>query len=206
MAEAATSQVGIVNAALARLGSTDRLTSIDDNHNSAKRAKAAWRDLRRALLIRHPFNFAIGRARLNEDATPPAFGWRARFALPADCVRWLPPAPGDRGYFDGEREGDFILTNARAPLPCRYIRDVEEVPSWSPGFVMAMTIGLAQWISMGITESVGMQDRLDQIADRAIREAKRVDGLETGRRQRGAAMVHSDWLTARNRPNFGRYR
>lgn len=207
MAQDLSTQTGIVNAALARLGSTERLTSIDDpTSNSAGRARAVWGDLRRMLLSRHPFNFAIRRAMLNEDGVVPPFGWQRRFHLPEDCLRWLPPAEGDAGSFDGEREGDFILTNRSAPLPVRYIADMPDVSAWSPSFVMAMTVALAEWLAMGITESVGMTDRLVEIADRAIKLAKRLDGLETGRRQRGSVVVHSSWLTARGRSFHGRYR
>ena len=207
MAQDLSTQTGIVNAALARLGSTERLTSIDDpTSSSAARARAVWGDLRRMLLSRHPFNFAIQRHLLNEDGDVPVFGWERQYRVPAGYVRWLPPAEGDADFHEGEREGDMILTNRRGPLPVRCIMDMVDVATWSPAFVMAMTVGLAEWLVMGVTESVGMTDRLVEIAERAIKLAKRIDGLETGRRQRGSVVVHSSWLSARSRSFHGRYR
>lgn len=204
MVQDATTQTGILNAALARLGSTERLTSIDDpTSNTAARARTIWSDMRRLLLSRHPFNFAIARRLLNESGDIPVCGWERQYRLPEDCLRWLPPAVGDRDYYDGEREGDFILTNRRGELPCRYIADRADVTGWSPSFVMAMTVAIAEWVSMGVTESVGMTDRLVEIADRAIKLAKRLDGLETGRRQRGNVVMASSWLSARNRSFHG---
>lgn len=199
----APNQTRIVNAALARLGSTERLSSIDDSSNSARRAKAVWDDMRRALLVRHPFNFAIKRVLLNAAAEAPAFGWDRQFSLPADCLRWLPPAHGSAEWYAGEREGDAILTNAAAPLKFRYIADVAEVPKWSPMFISAATIFIAGWINEGVTQSNTKQQGLDEMADKAIREAKRIDGLETGSTRRGNVVVQSRWLTARNRSTHG---
>jgi hypothetical protein len=114
----AQSSTNILNTALARIGSTERVTSIDDTtSNSAKRANLVWDQLRRALMVRHPWNFAVMRAVLNEAGTTPLFGWKHQYAVPANCLRWLPPAEGEDGYFDGEREGDYILTDREAPLP-----------------------------------------------------------------------------------------
>lgn len=194
-------QTGIVNAALARLGSTDRLTSIESGgSNSAYRAAVLWDDVRRALLARHPWNFAIARKRLNAASPPPQFGYARRFKLPVDCLRWLPPGDrADRDWFEGEVEGGFILSNAAAPLPCRYIRDHDTVSEWPPMFVQAMTICLADWMCEGITQSVGINDRLIELADNAIRLAKRIDGLETGRKRAGGVVVRSEWLGSRRR-------
>jgi len=197
-------QTRIVNAAIARLGGTDKVTSIDDpNSNSARRAKEIWDDMRRALLARHPFNFAIKRALLNAAAEAPAFGYERKFQLPPDCLRWLPPAQGTAESFVGEREGNFILTDAEAPLKIRYIADVTDVPSWSAGFVLAATIFLAGWLNEGVTQSNTKQQSMDEMADEAIRLAKRLDGLETGATRRGAVVSQSSWLQARNRTIYG---
>lgn len=196
-----TTQTGIVNNALTRIGSNDRLVSFDTGGgNTGERARALWDDLRRLLLAMHPWNFAIARAPLNAASAAPEFGYTRKFQLPADCLRWLPP--GDRRedhYFDGELEGRFILTDAVAPLRIRYIRDHTTVSEWSPGFVMAMTQALAEWLSEPVTQSVGMTDRMVEMAERAVKVGKRLDGLETGRRRMGGVVARSDWLAARHR-------
>lgn len=200
----APNQTRIVNAALARLGSVDNVSSINDpNSNSAQRARAIWDDMRRALLVRHPFNFAIRRTLLNLAAEAPAFGYGGKFQLPADCLRWLPPGHGTAEWFEGEREGNFILTDAEAPLKIRYIADVTDVPSWSAGFVLAATIFLAGWLNEGVTQSNTKQQSIDTLADEAIRMAKRIDGFETGATRRGAVVAQSSWLRSRNRAAYG---
>ncbi|MDQ9783100.1 hypothetical protein, partial [Serratia marcescens] len=61
---------------------------------------------------------------------------------------------------------------------------------------------LADCMNEGITQSKGIGDRMLELADRAIREAKRIDGLETGTTRRGAVIAHSRWLSARNRSQY----
>ncbi|NLS27933.1 hypothetical protein S2M10_29350 [Sphingomonas sp. S2M10] len=195
------SQTDIVNAVLARIGSTERLTSIDDpNSNSGRRIAVLWDMARRLLTGMHPWNHAVTRAMLNASAEAPAFGWSYKFRLPNDCLRWLPAAHVDPDYFDAEREGAFLLANMPGPLPIRYIADVETVPAWSPGFVEAMTTCLAAWVSLGVSESLGISDRMADAAERAVRRGKRMDGLETGQRRRGAVVSQSAWLGGRGRP------
>jgi hypothetical protein len=194
------SQLKIVNAALTRLGNNSQLTSMEQGGNVAARFAATWDLVRRALLARHPWNFAIERALLNASGDAPAFGWARRFQLPAGCLRWLPPAQGDADFFEGEREGDYILTDAEAPLKVRFIADHDDVTRWSPGFVEAITHCLAGWVSEGVTQSGRISERADAIADEAVRIGKRLDGLESTPGRRPRAVVASSWLRARNRP------
>jgi hypothetical protein len=194
----------IINAALVRLGNNERITSIDQGTNTAARFAAIWDLVRRALLNRHPWNFAISRAALNAAATAPAFGWDRQFQLPQGCLRWLGPARGEADYFEAEREGDYLLTDAEAPLNIRYIVDHDDVTRWSAGFVEAMTHTLAGWVAEGVTQSGRIAERADAIAAEAVRIAKRIDGLESTAPSRTSPVVRSDWLAARNRPWTGR--
>lgn len=201
----APSKTGIYNNAISRLGSTEFETSIDDStRKTAVRACNLWDDLRRLLLSLHPFNFAIERHRLNESGEVPAFGWERAYRLPQGTLRWLPGTRENDEWFEGEREGDMILTDRAAPIAVRVIMDRPDVTTWSPAFVMAFTLALSEWLSFAVTESMGMTERMMDAAERAVRKAKRMDGLETGRRTRGAATIESTWLKARNRSFYGR--
>jgi hypothetical protein len=210
------SQTQIANNALSRIGSGEVLTSIDDpTSQSARRVRSIWPQLRRAMLARHPFNFAIRRRLLNpagagtpgSDQLPSWDEGLTGYQLPEDCLRWLPPAEDDRHGYEGEREGNFILVRGRwqqtdgapSPLPCRYIADIDEVPTWSPGFVEGFTEALAKLLAQPVTQSATMAQGLHDTAEEAVRLAKRLDGLETGRRRRSGVAVRSDWLSARSR-------
>lgn len=196
----------IANNAIARNGSTQTLTSIDtDSTPTGQRVRGVFDDMRRMLMARHPWNCAIARKTLTEEAEGPAFGWKRRYRLPADCLRWLPGVEGDRGYYAGEVEGGFILTDRAGPIDVRYIRDVTDVPSWSPGLVWAMTHLLAEYLSIPVTQSTGIAAFMDDKADDAIRQAKRIDGLETGRNRRSGLTARSSWLGARRMAWTGPY-
>ncbi|QNQ09249.1 hypothetical protein [Sphingomonas alpina] len=205
MATPGPTQTRIVNGALAELGSTEKITSIDDpTSNSAKRAFAVWPEVLLDLLSRHPWNFALRRAELNVATATPAFGYERQFQLPSGCVRWLPAARDDDDFEEAEREGNFLLTNADT-LRIRYIALIDDVTVWPPAFVRAMTLMLAAAMAEGVTQSEGIKDRLAQRAEDQIAKAKRIDGLETGRTRRGRVSVQSSWLQSRNRSAYGRY-
>ena len=198
------SQAEIVNAALAELGSTSRIVTLADQANPhARTAREVWDVVLDDLLDRHPWNFAIRRVVLNEATEAVSFGYDRAFRLPADCVRWLPPSrfghePGQSGrWFDGEREGDMILTNSDAPLECRYIARIDQPHLWFPAFQKAMVIGLAASMAEAVTQDESIKDRLQERFDRQIRIAKRRDGLESGPRRRHPIILQSDILTAR---------
>jgi hypothetical protein len=200
---AADSPTSILHAALAELGSTERPTSMDDpTNNSARRAHALWPGIVRQLLAQHPWNFAIARATLNVSGVAPTFGWQRRFALPADCLRWLPGDPAHRSTERCEREGDTLVSNATA-MTIRYIALVDDTTRWSPAFVQAAMLALAAAMAEGVTQSEGIKDRLLDRAAKAMRDAKRIDGLETGATQRGGSVTRSSWLRARSRGAYG---
>lgn len=197
------SQTQIVNQALAEIGSTTRLNSLsDDQSETAQRAKAMFPLQLRDLLESHPWNFALRRAQLNEFATPPVHGWERAFQLPADCVRWLPPSRDEAAYFDGEQEGNLLLSNAEAPLLIRYISYVDDTSKWPGSFALTMVYRMAVVLVEGATGSKGTKDRMEEKSLYQLRMAKRRDGLATGQRQRGRVLVRSDLLAARNRAYF----
>lgn len=204
MATGNSGQTAICNAVLAELGSTQRITSIHDGSNHANRFREIWPLVVPFAIVLHPWNFAIGRALLNEAGQKPPFGYARMFTLPADCLRWLPPARGDSDYYEAEREGNFLLTDHAAPLPCRYIRMEDDVARWSPGFTWLVKAFLSPIIAEGVTQSEGIAGRMEELAKSLLPQAKRIDGLETGRRRRAPAIAVSSWLRARGHARYPR--
>lgn len=200
---AAPSQTDIVNGALAELGSTEVLLSIDGNSNSARRVRQFWPEVLRTMLADHPWNFALKRTYLLEDGTPPDFGFKRRFRLPVDLVRWLPFAEGDDAYRRAEREGSFLLADEPGPMPCRYIAYVDDTSTWPPHFATAMKFALAASLAEGITQSESIKDRMVERMREALSRAKRRDGLETGHSERSRPTVSSRWLRARQGAYLG---
>jgi len=189
----------IANRAYVLLGQDSRISSIDDVSNAAQRVKAVWDGARDTVLSLHPWNFATKRQMLERDTeTVPAFGWSYRFRLPADCLRWLPPARDDRDYMFAVEEDGFLLCNDEGPIPARFIYRNEDVTRWSSSFITAMSYQLALEMCESATEQKGLRDRLLNDRDEAVREAKKLDGLASGDRERGNVVAQSRILSARH--------
>ncbi len=200
MANIVTSQTRIANRAFILLGTTARITSVDDPDPLAIQTKDLWHESRRQILVAHPWNCAIRRARLNKAGTVPAFGYSAQFQLPADNLRWLPWVTGDCDWFEGEEEGGAILSNEAGPINIRYIADIEDVTKWSAHVQLLMAYRLAWDLCESATQISGNVDEA-RIAYEGqdgrggyLAEARRLDGMATGRRANDSARAGSRWL------------
>lgn len=196
----APSQTRIINAAAALLGSTEKVQSIDDTGRVASAAREHWDDILLMLVAEHPWNRFIERTTLNEAGIAPGHGYARRFALPADCLRWLPPGPSDReSNFSGEAEGGFILTDAEAPLRIRFISNAkaDDVATWAPHFVTTMKDHLASAMAEALTGSQSIQRTMEDRARDSLARAKRRDGLESNGRQRTPVHSRSRWSRAK---------
>lgn len=202
MADIVTSQSRIANRALIVLGSVERIVSVEDPSPLAGQIKDLWHESRRSGIVAHPWNFALERAQLNEAPPKPVFGYARKFKLPAECLRWLPPAQGDYDWFLGEEEGGFILSDASAPLNIRFIKDVEDVSAWPVHFQIFMGYQLAMDLAESATQIGGnVQDMMNK-REEALTEAKKLDGLASGNRSRGNVEMSSRWVSARRVPQY----
>lgn len=192
------------NAALALLGESARITSIEDNSPLAKLFLTVWDEAVEEVLTAHPWNPAVKRANLpvSADFTPEGSQYDQAFELPNDCLRWLPARRDHVDYFEGEEEGGYILSNADAPIAIRYIARVDNLAKWTAGMRETLAAKLAWKLAKPITGQSGMMDRMRVAYDAAFTEAKRQDGAATGDRARGLEF-RSDWLAARRRPYAG---
>ena len=205
MADIVTSQTRIANRALIMLGTTTRINSVEDRAPLARQIADLWHESRRAGIVAHPWNFALYRAQLNETGNAPAFGYSKSYSIPADCLRWLPPARDDDAFFEGVEEGGLILTDYGAPLPFRYIRDREDVSTWPAHFNVFMAFQIAMDLADSATQFASKQDAMAQMREAALEEAKKLDGLTSGERTTGNARFTSRWNRARRERAWGSY-
>lgn len=192
-----TTRTGTVNLALTRLGTSRRITGLDEGTALANTAGAVFDAALRAVLAAHPWNFATTRASLPADADAPAFGYERRFTLPGDCVRWLPPEQSEDIYFEGEEEGGAILTDAEAPLPVRYVKLETDAALWSPEFEQVLAYRLALDLAYAVT-ALAEQSKLSEdgyVA--ALREGRRIDSRRSRRPERNTTNDGYTWLTER---------
>lgn len=197
---AAPSQTRTCNMALAYLGESHRINSIDDGTPLAKLFDQVWDEALREVLTDHPWNTALRRLNVPVSATyvPDGTQYTQAFEKPGDCLRWLPYRPDHPDYFAGEEEGDYILSNAAAPIVLRYIALVDDIAKWSEGMRTALAAKLAAKLAKPITGQTGMMDRMAKLYAEELSTAKRQDGAASGERGRGL-VSRSDWLGARNR-------
>jgi hypothetical protein len=189
----------MANQAFTLLGSSSRINSIGDGTPLAAAAARVWDEARDETLVAHPWNEALHRAALPVSADHvPANEYAYAYELPADCLRWLPWRQDHANWFEGVQEGRFILSNAEAPIYVRYIRRIEDVALWSVPLRAAIVAKLAWYLADSVTASSRKVDAAAAAFGEAIREAKKLDGLASGDRDRRAE-YRSSWLDARSR-------
>ena len=188
--KAATGKVNICNKALIHL-KQKLISDIDtpEKGNTAENLCAeVYEDERRALLRKHPWNFAIRRAQIAASSTTPDFGFTHQFKLPSDFLRYLsrhqqngtritPTNPTE----DYQIEDGFYLMSTEAPaiLRIRYIYDHQDVPKWDSLFVKALAINIAVMIApnfSGITNQTVARIKAEQ--KELVAEARAIDGQE----------------------------
>src|SRR5690606_30351841 len=122
--------------------------------------------------------------------------------LPADNVRWLPPAPDSEEYFHAVEEEGYLIADEGETLKIRYIKLVDDVTRWPPHLVAAMGYRLAMDAAEAITQSTSIVEDMrvkyegQDGEGGALAKAKRADGLATGDRDRGNVAVLSRTLAA----------
>ena len=187
-------QVGICNLALGWLGAS-LITSVDDASTQAELCKANWDAVRDAVLEQREWTFAVARVDLAADAEAPAFGWTARYPLPAECIRVLTADDGS-GYADFEwvREGGYILASQASPVFIRYLKRVEDPAQWSASFGMAMAYRLAATLAVPLSENRSAQGDLWALYQKSLDEAGRRDGMQ-GRSEsvRSSSLAQKRW-------------
>lgn len=141
------------------------LASDTDNSATARLLARNYEQQRDYLLERYLWKFALERASLPADGTPPSYGWKYRYLLPTDSLRFVPPTYD--GSIEGqpipfEEEGGYLLTNVGAPLKLRYIRRTTNEGLFSNGFCECLSLRLAMRIAHWMT---GKQSMTQQIQD-----------------------------------------
>jgi hypothetical protein len=182
------SVVGICNRALQRLGAV-RITDLSDDSRAARECSVAYEPVRDALLRKHAWNFAIGRAQLSASTDTPAFDYDYQYPLPTDFLRLLPP----KDQNDWQIEGRNILTNDATPLNIRYVRQITDPNLMDPLFREVLACALAAEVCEAITQSNQKLQLIEQELKDKLAEARRTNAFESI----SADLPDDDWITAR---------
>jgi hypothetical protein len=169
-----TTDVGICNIALSKIGSENRISQIGEDGREGEQCELFYEHTRDHLLQSHPWNFAIGRSALSQDATSPSFEFDNQFLLPADCLRVWKLYNDDNPF---KIEGDRLLTDSSS-VNLIYIKKVTDTSLFPPLFVEAIATRLAAEMCDVIASDETKSQRLFAEFEVKFREAKRRDGQE----------------------------
>jgi hypothetical protein len=143
------SEVNVANLALTDLGA-DRIISLTEDSENARKVNAIFALVRDAELRSHPWNFAIERRNFNQTVNTPEFGFDSEFQIPGDVLRIL--SSENRNYDEWVREGDKILVNDTS-FKARCIIRIEDPTIWDEQFVVCFGARLAAELAYSITDS-----------------------------------------------------
>jgi hypothetical protein len=183
------SVVDISNKALDKLGQGP-IVSLEDGTKSANLVSRNWEMVRDQVLRDHPWNFAVKRAALAADVTPPAWGFSNQFPFPADLLRLLEVRDLSTGEY--QVEANTILANDDV-LYIRYIRQVIDPNEFDSMFTDAVATRLALELCEALTQSNTKKQMLFEEYDQSLNGARRVDGQENP----PAVFEEDEWIEVR---------
>lgn len=187
--------VVIANLALARVGHS-RIESLADDDEAARLMADLWPHIRDAELRTHSWSCATRRLELSALEAAPVFGWAHAYQLPSDFLRLLEVGLGPAGATRYALEGRRVLTDHVAPLPVRYVRRLDDEAQMDALLVDGLALRLAAAAAPRLTQSAGTADRLHEVYERTIAQARRVEAIEQPPER--LATYATPWMQAHN--------
>ena len=202
MPTAADMLVAAVNGALALLREPP-ITSLDQDANRARVAKALYLGVLDDLLVEHSWNFAEHEfVPAAESTTPDASGWY-RHRLPDECLQivsvgdleadeWKVVAPTQPNG-DDVSQARILASRALTPRVVSTWR-ITNARLWSPKFRSTFEARLAEAMAGPVAKDSEAVDRAEAKAERRLLKAKRRDGQESART---VTRKDTSWIAAR---------
>lgn len=192
----ASPEVRICNRALARIGQTTQITSLEQANVAARQCKLIFDDAVRETLEAHDWPFARRRATLGEIDDGARGDWSFAYTLPDDFIaaRFIQPgtvtdvdvdeespAVDPTGLLTGaraipfdleddERLGTILLTD-QEDAELAYTAYVDKAPRWSPNFIKALTLCLAADLALSVAKRPTLAEALDRKFELYIKRA-----------------------------------
>ena len=180
------SVVDICNEAMDLLGA-GTITALSENSKEARICNRRFSTVRDAVLRAHPWNVAITRKSIAQDADTPAFGFSYQYTLPNNpyCLRVL-------SFFDDQVdseiaaydtrlmykvEGRKILSN-ESTCKITYIGRVTDTEQYDSLLSSTVAHRLAAETAYALTGSNGVAQQMFQLYESRLREARSIDAME----------------------------
>lgn len=184
-------ETAVANEALSLIRQPDLLDLDSDQNNVARIVRKHFAGTRDAMLRRYPWNFATERALLTNVPPAPAFGFKYRYALPADCLKAREVIGCRNDQWKVERR--MILSDRPPQLKLLYTRNATEVSLWDALFRTAFTRALAVACGPELAADDERIKALQEEARGALFEAFPSDAAEGTPDD----MDQGDWLAVR---------
>lgn len=183
----------ICNRALQKLGAK-RITSIDENSNSAKACLACYEVLRDSEIMKHRWGFSISRAEIAEDAVAPEWGRTSQYTLPSNCLKVIAPYPEmDSNARDWVIENRKILTNDSSPIYLRYVAQITDPNQMDVTFREALSAKMAFEMCEELTQSNSKKESAREDYKQAIKDARKSSAIQNVPQE----AVEDSWITVR---------
>lgn len=191
-----TTSVKICNLALGHLGKPP-ISAIGEATRGGQLADLHYEATRNALLRSHPWNFAIRRASLLQDAVETAaipFEYGFAYTLPTDCLKVIRTSQEALGLAHDYAITKRFLYSDEDEVSIEYVYKSTTVGDYDPLFIQVLALDLAIAMCMVLADSASLLDRLTTTRNSLAPTAQTVDAQE------GSARDGSDncgWLQAR---------
>jgi hypothetical protein len=169
------SEVSICKEALALLGQTKAMISLDDNTKAARLCKQFYEVERNKLLRKHPWSFALKQAKFAKVVGTPLYDFTSIFRLPADCLKFVRPALLQVPFM---KVGPMIYSN-ESEFYGLYIWAIANPIEFDALFVDALAIALAKKLCMPLISNRSRYEELHMEFKEAIATAKSNNAFET---------------------------
>lgn len=200
------SQVEIFNFALTILGEP-AVASPTQGNKRAESLSRVYEITRRALIRAKRWSFAMKRAQLAPDGTPPVHGFARRFLLPSDYLALdfvssyyvgdslsnLRGAPELPYSVEAGTNGMVLLCDLGNPLPIRYRADITNPNVMDATFVRALAAQLALDAGWAITMNAKAVQNAALALDAALSQALVANAIE----RPPEPMADDTWVTGR---------
>ncbi|MFA5409036.1 MAG: hypothetical protein WC343_09745 [Bacilli bacterium] len=175
------SKVDICNRALASIGVKQRIASLTEDTEAARKCALVLDDVIDEVLRAYNWNCATARASLARSASAPAFGYSYKFALPAGpdppyCLRVVSIEDEDE-CSDYRIEGRYLLSDETA---CKilYIKRITDVNELDTLCKSAIAARLAAELAFPMTNSNSLQESMWTLYAGKLQEASEIDAQE----------------------------
>ena len=141
-ANAAMGVTEICRQAILKVGSADAFKPFGE---PMAIAQSLYEQTRNELLADFDWQFARVQSSLPANATPPAFGYAARYALPSGTLKVLRVngVDEDENFGNWEIVGEFLHTNFATPIRIETTAIVSDASKFPPVFTNMLTVTLA---------------------------------------------------------------